>query len=197
MDELSQKSMDFTLRTRSAVLIWAALLLAAPDLQAQQSQNSSYWYAVSVGGAGVRLTCDLCQPAREVGPILAFSAGGYANDNLRVGFEYNHWTYRQETAREKTYTFGIVAHLVPNANRGFYLLGGAGWIGYRAGDFTYDAPKVTVGLGWDIPAFGDWMVGNIVSLDAASFASIRGSEVPVVRGAGISSLRAAVQIRKR
>lgn len=159
--------------------------------------GSSVWYGVTLGGAGTRLTCDLCQPSRDVGPALAVSAGAYGADQLRVGLELSAWTHEQGSVREKLYGLGLVAHLVPDPSRGLYLMGGFGWSGYRAGDLSYDAPRVTVGLGWDVPAFGSWVVGNVVSLDGSAFVPIRNDGETAVRDVGLSSLRFAVQLRKR
>lgn len=158
---------------------------------------SSVWYGLTVGGAGTRLTCDLCQPTRDIGPALTVAAGAYGADELRVGLELSAWTHEQGGVREKLYGLGIVAHLVPDPTRGLYLLGGFGWSGYRAGDLSYDAPRVTVGLGWDVPAFGSWVVGNVVSLDGSAFVPIRNDGETAVRDVGLSSLRFAVQLRKR
>ncbi len=159
--------------------------------------GSSVWYGLTVGGAGTRLTCDLCQPTRDIGPALTVAAGAYGADQLRVGLELSAWTHEQAGVRDKLYGLGIVAHLVPDPSRGLYLLGGFGWSGYRAGDLSYDAPRVTVGLGWDVPAFGSWVVGNVVSLDGSAFVPIRNDGETAVRDVGLSSLRFAVQLRKR
>lgn len=159
--------------------------------------GSSVWYGVTVGGAGMRLTCDLCQASRDIGPALTVSAGAYGAERLRVGLELSAWTHEDGGVREKLYGLGLVAHLVPDPTRGLYLLGGFGWSGYRAGDLSYDAPRVTVGLGWDVPAFGSWVVGNVVSLDGSAFVPIRNDGETAVRDVGLSSLRFAVQLRKR
>lgn len=156
------------------------------------------WYALTVGGAGTRLTCDLCTATRDVGPMFTLSAGIHARPRLRVGIEAGRWSYSgDEEVRERVHTLGLVAHLVPNASRGFYLLGGAGWTGYRAGEFSYDAPRLTVGLGWDVPFSGDWVIGNVIALDAASFAPVRNEDATVMRNVGLSTVRVAVQLQRR
>lgn len=159
--------------------------------------GSSVWYGVTLGGAGTRLTCDLCQPSRDIGPALTVSGGAYGADQLRVGLELSAWTHEDGGVREKLYGLGLVAHLVPDPTRGLYLLGGFGWSGYRAGDLSYDAPRVTVGFGWDVPAFGSWVVGNVVTLDGSAFVPIRNDGETAVRDVGLSSLRFAVQLRRR
>lgn len=189
-----------------AVLAAAALLFFAPiffPLVAQATERKEeprptpVWFGLSVGGAGTRLTCDLCQSSRDVGPALTLSAGVVARPRLRVGIEAGRWTHESDAVRERVLTLGLVAHLVPNAERGLFLLGGAGWSGYRAGEFSYDAPRLTVGIGWDVPFSGDWVVGNLIALDAAAFAPIRNEDVTVMRNVGLSTVRVAVQLQRR
>lgn len=178
-----------------ACAVGLLLLVAAPRAGAQGP--SRLWYELTVGGSGTRLTCDFCAPARDVGAAAALAVGAYAGDRVRVGVELSRWTYRDRDVRERIKGIGVVAHLVPDPKRGLYLLGGAGWSAYSAGEFAYDAPRITVGLGWDIPAFGQWVVGNVVALDAASFGSLRNGGATVVRNVGLSAVRASVQLRRR
>ena len=177
----------------------AALLVSASAAVAQAvpSEASGAWYGVTLGGSGTRLTCDLCAASRDVGPAVTVAAGAYGSESVRVGMELSAWTHEQGGVRENMYGLGLVAHLVPDPRRGLYLLGGFGWSGYRAGDLSYDAPRVTVGLGWDVPAFGRWVVGNVVALDGAAFAGLRNDDETVVGNVGLSSLRFAVQLRRR
>ncbi len=179
----------------SAFLVLAAV--AEAGAQVGGGDPAGAWYGVTVGGSGMRLTCDLCASSRDIGPTVTLAAGAYGASNLRVGVEVSAWTHEQDRVREKMYGLGLVAHLVPDPARGLYLLGGFGWSGYRAGDLSYDAPRVTVGLGWDVPAFGPWVVGNVVSLDGTAFAGLRNGDETVVRNVGLSSLRFAVQLRRR
>ncbi len=176
----------------------AASSAAAPARPgASSATRSPIWYEATLGGSGMRLTCDFCQPARDVGPSATIGLGGYASDRVRVGVELGMWTYGNEEVREHLQSAGVIAHLVPNPRRGLYLIGGFGWSGYRAGEFKYDAPRVTVGAGWDIPAGGKFVVGNVITLDAAAFATLRTDEINVLENVGLSVVRAAVKVRRR
>lgn len=155
------------------------------------------WFSLTAGGAGTRLTCDLCQSARDVGPAFTLAAGVVPSPRLRVGIEAGRWTFEDDDVRERVLTLGLVTHLVPNADRGLFLLGGIGWSGYRAGEFSYDAPRLTVGLGWELPLSGDWMVGNLVALDATAFAPIKNEDVTVMRNVALSTVRVSMQLRRR
>jgi hypothetical protein len=179
----------------------AAAMIGASALGAQEGTavagaRSSVWYEFTVGGARARLTCELCQTAWDLGPAVTAAFGGYAGERVRLGVEVSRWTYRDPGARETLTGLGLVMHLLPSPRRGLYLIGGLGWSGYRAGDFSYDAPRLTLGAGWDIPAFGRWVVGNVVALDASAFAPLRNGDVTVVRQAGHGAVRFAVQVRR-
>ncbi len=155
------------------------------------------WYEVTVGGAGAKLTCDLCTPTRDVGASAALAAGAYASPTLRVGIEISRWTYSEDDVREHLDGVGLVAHLTPDPTKRVFLLGGLGWTSYRAGDFSWSAPRVSVGVGYDLPAFGRWVVGNVIALDGAAFGSLRSEGGTVVRNVGLSSVRVGVQLRRR
>lgn len=193
-------------------LFLAALVvaLAAPPVAEAQARTpapvprppaatapSRLWYELTVGGAGARLTCDLCTPTRDVGAAASVAAGAYASPRVRVGLELSQWTYKENDVREHLGGVGLVAHLVPDPSKKIYLLGGLGWSSYRAGDFTWSAPRVTVGVGYDVPAFGRWVVGNVIALDGAAFGALRSEGNTVLRNVGLSSVRASVQLRWR
>ena len=129
--------------------------------------------------------------------MLTLAGGVQASPRVRVGIEVTHWTYKQESVREKMYGGGLVAQLTPDPTRGLYLQAGLGWSGYRAGEFSYDAPRVTVALGWDVAVFGRFAMGSVVALDAASFAPFKNGDVTVVENVGLSAVRAAIHLRRR
>lgn len=186
-------------------LALVALAVSAPrEVHAQsaaaeqkQPEASTIWFQVALGGATARLVCDICQSDRDVGPSVAVALGAYANANLRIGLEAGRWTYDAPAVRENLHSFGLVAHVAPAGWQRLYWLAGAGWTGYRAGDFSYDAPRLTVGLGWDLPLTGQWVVGNTIAVDAASFAPLRNGDVTVVRNVGLNVLRITTQLRRR
>ncbi len=159
--------------------------------------RSRLWYEFTLGGAGSRLTCDICTAQRDVGAALTAAVGAYASPRVRVGLEVTRWTYLDAGVREHVDGLGVVAHLAPNPQKGLYLLGGAGVTTYRAGEFRYDAPRLSFGAGYDIPAFGKWVVGNVVTMDVAAFGELRSEGVTVLDRVGLSAVRAAVQLRRR
>ena len=194
-------------RWAACALLVAASCAVVPAAQAQRPQpapvraaapaNSPLWAQLTLGGAGARLTCDICTPQRDVGAMLTAALGAYASPRLRIGMEAQHWTYRDAGVREYVNGIGVVVHYAPRPAGGLHLIGGAGASFYRAGEFRYDAPRVTMGLGYDLPAMGRFVVGNVVTMDVAAFGTLKSEGATVIERVGYSSVRAAVQVRRR
>ena len=177
-----------------------AILLAAlaPGLQGQAvSEDRPLLWGFTFGAGGTRLTCDICQPSRDLGPSVDVMVGAYASPDLRVGIEAGGWTHDDDGVRETVYRAGVVSHLVPIRGRGLFLAGGFGWTRYTAEGFSYDAPRVSVGAGWDLPFVPGWVIGNQLMLDAASWGSLKNEDTTVARRVGLSTLRVSVHVRKR
>lgn len=187
---------------RPLALALAATLAASAATAQERSpapaqDRSRFWYEATLGGAGARLSCGICAAQRDLGAAVTGAVGAYASPRLRVGIELSRWTYREADVREHTSGVGVVAHLMPSAGGRLYLLGGAGLSRYRAGEYRYAAPRVTLGAGYDIPAFGQWVVGNVVAVDVAAFGKLRNGDITLVEQVGMTAVRAAVQVRRR
>lgn len=185
-----------------AAVLAASLVagLAPLDLRAQSAaapDRSRLWYEATVGGAGARLSCGICAAQRDVGASVTGAVGAYASPKLRVGLELARWSYRDNGVREHMSGLSMVGHYLPQPDGRLYLLGGAGWTQYRAAEFRYDAPRITLGVGYDLPAFGKFVVGNVVALDLAAFGELRNGDITLVEQVGMSAVRAAVQLRRR
>jgi hypothetical protein len=74
--------------------------VAASDQTAPALGN--FWFRVGLGGAGARLTCDLCETGRDVGPAVDLAIGSSARPDLRVGVEAGGWTHNDDGSRENT-----------------------------------------------------------------------------------------------
>ncbi len=194
-------------RRRFAVLLAATVLAIAPARARAQAApqaapqgapaNAGLWYEVTLGGAGSRLACSICSAHRDLGAVITGALGAYASPTLRVGLELSRWTYRDVGVREMTSGIGLVAHMKPSARSRLYLLGGAGWTSYRASDYTFGAPRASVGVGYDVPLAGAWVAGNVLTMDLAAFGKLRNEGVTVVENVGLSAIRMAVQLRRR
>jgi hypothetical protein len=183
----------------SFLTLTAPLALAAQTGAAVGSdyREDGLWWTAGFGAAGARLTCDLCQTSRDLGPAVDLVVGAVAGPGLRVGVDVGAWTHDDHGVRESVYRAGLLAFAHPRPGSGLHLIGGLGWSGYRAGSFGYDAVRLTVGAGWDLPIVGGWVMGNQVTLDAASFGSLANQGTTVVSGVGLSLLRFGVYVGRR
>jgi hypothetical protein len=176
--------------TPTTLVAQARAAIGAPD------SADHFWMGASVGGAGARLTCDLCDVAREVGPTAEVSFGAWARPDLRVGVDAGGWTHDDAGERETALRAGIVAFLRPNLQRGFYFVSGFGWMRYSAGDFRYNAPRLSLGAGWDHLVGDRYRIGNQVTLDATSFGSLKNEDTAVARNVGFSLVRVSIQVHR-
>lgn len=185
---------------RLVALLWA-LSMPLPSAVAGQVASDptvgGTWWEVSAAAGATRLSCLVCDRAREMGPALGVALGAYANPRLRIGIEGGAWTAGQDDDREHVYRAGLVAQLHPNAGSGLHLIAGFGWSGYRLEEITYDAAHLTLGAGWDLPLTGSWVVGNRFTLDASSHAALKNGGTDIESPVGLSVLRFGVYLRKR
>ncbi len=143
------------------------------------------------------LSCTVCDPERELGPSVGVAFGTYADSRLRVGLEGGLWANDDGEVRESVYRGGIVAQLHPRPDSGLHLVAGLGWSGYRAELITYDAVRLSLGAGWDLPLTEGWVVGNRVMLDAASFGSLQNDVGEVASSVGLSVVTLGLYLRRR
>ena len=192
-------------RNRRRTLCLALLTLALPaDVSGQGVAapgtgflRGDSWWSVTLSVAAARLTCDLCEPSRDVGPSLDVVVGAFAGPHLRVGLEGGVWSHGGEELRESVYRAGVTGQLHPTPGSGLHALAGVGWSGYRAGTFAYDAARLTVGAGWDFPQGDEWVVGGSVTLDAASFGSLANEAEEVAQAVGLSVVRFGIYVRRQ
>jgi hypothetical protein len=111
--------------------------------------------------------------------------------------EVGGWSHDDDGVRESLFRVSTLAQLYPRAGSGFYVQGGLGWAGYRAESFAYDAVNLSLGAGWDLPLAGRWVVGNGVSVDAASFGTLRNEGRAAVREVSLSVVRLTVLLKRR
>lgn len=155
------------------------------------------WYGLGVGRGSAQLSCGICATSRDGGPSVSLAFGSHALPNLRVGVEGSRWQRDTGNGDETILTLGLVAHFVPTAWRGAYLLGGTGWSGYESGPYRYSAPRVSLGIGYDVPMAARMVVGAQLAFDAGWRAPITNSSTAVVDRAGLSVIRLSAQIQRR
>lgn len=182
-----------------AVLTLGLLYLAPISTSSAQELDHSGtkpWWGVGIGAGALHFTCDLCAASRDVGPAAHAVVGAYASSSVLVGLEIGGWSHRDGEIRETAYRAGGVAHFYPKPGSGLHFSSGLGWMGYRAEDFGYNAVRLTVGAGWDLPLSGGWAVGNAIAIDAASFGTLSNEGEAVVRGVGLSIARFTVTLKR-
>ena len=172
-------------------------LVLHTSLSAQETTGTRWWWSASAAVQGTRLTCDLCTTERDFGPALGLGIGAFATPSVRVGLDGSLSTSTEGDVRETVHGVGVVVELHPNRGSGLHLIGGLGWAGYRAGDFAYDAARLRVGVGWDLPLSGSWVVGNRLTYDASSFASLRNDGDPVIDSVGLGTLHFGIYVGMR
>ncbi len=164
------------------------------------------WWEVSASAGGARLTCDICAPERDLGGSVGFGLGTHAANGVRVGLQGGVWSNGGQAIRESLYDLGVEAVVHPKATSGLHVVGGVGWAGYRAGDadpepddeqVRFDAVRLRLGVGWDLPLTSGWTAGNRLTVDAASFGSLRLVDETLARSVGLSVVRFTLFLRHR
>ena len=63
--------------------------------------------------------------------------------------------------------------------------------------FTYDAVRLRLGVGWDLPLSGSWVVGNRLTYDGSSFGSLHSNGTAVQESVGLGTLRFGMYLGRR
>lgn len=185
--------------TAAAQIVSACLVTAALSAgpAAPVAGQSGPWWEVVAGAGALRFTCDLCADDRDVGRSFHVAGGAYATRNVPLGIEAGWWSHDDDGIGERVYQVGGVGHLYPRPGSGLHLVGGLGWVGYRAGDFAYDSVNLSVGAGWDLTLTEHWVAGSRIRLDAASFGTLRDGDHAVVGDVSVSLVRLALLLKRR
>lgn len=184
---------------RALAFLGALVTLLVPSAATSQTPYvaGGMWWEVGAAAGGARLSCPVCDPARGLGPALNAAIGAYASPRLRLGLDGGAWSNEDGGDRENVYRAGLVTQLHPNPNSGLHLIAGLGWSGYRADGFTYDGVRLSLGAGWDLPLTASWAVGNRVTLDASSWASLKNDGTVAAPSVGLSVVEFGIYLRKR
>jgi Outer membrane protein beta-barrel domain len=160
------------MHNRPAMFLALAALIVAPPLRAQSSDNSGLSVAVGAGAAWVRVSCDVCQTTRDLGPSAFVRVGKMLRPGVRVAGEVTAWTHEVADERENLGAAMAVLYLHPNDGP-LYVKAGVGYVGYRAGDdIAMNAAGMQVGAGYEL-RLGSVALNNYVNLIGSSFASLK------------------------
>lgn len=155
-----------------------ATLVFAPGLQAQQGGGGTgssaatpgaISWSVGGGSGSTEVDCDICPDGSDSGLALHVGVRATAHEKFDVGLEVGRWSGEDSKSSTR-----IDARTVfrPLSGLGFNVIGGAGWIGYSAGEIDFSALTVSVGAGWDVPVTNRWRVGARVLTDLASYGTV-------------------------
>lgn len=174
----------------------AALCLAPSTASAQQA--SGPWWELGVGAGWVRFTCDVCDAERDAGPVVRLAFGSVASERTVIGIEGTGWTHQDEEddVRQKLFSVMGLGILRPSAS-GLSLTGGAGWVGWRAEDFSYNALGLKVGAGYTFDLGESVRVDNAIALTASSFGSLQNDGEVAEEDVSLSFLTFTVSVTAR
>jgi hypothetical protein len=184
------------MRNRPAVpLALAALVLAAP-LHAQSSSNHNLSVTFGLGAAWGRVSCDVCQTARDLGPSGFLRVSKALRPSVRVGGELTAWTHEVEDVREYLGAAMGLLYLYPNDGP-LYAKAGVGYVGYRAGDdISMNALGMQVGAGYELQ-LGSLALTNYLNLIGSSFASLKNESTTIADDVGSTLIQIGVGITLR
>jgi hypothetical protein len=168
-----------------------------PTVEGEEIRPATFWWDVAGGLAGLQVSCDFCQSNVDGGPAIDLSGGVYASRRVALGLAFSGWTRSEGDVRETLYRAGIMARFEPRRARGIHLIGGAGWSFWGAEDFGYNAPHLTLGMGYSIPVSSSWALGLRGVLDVAPHGTLANGDTPVAEGTRMSTGRMVLFFRSR
>jgi hypothetical protein len=172
-----------------------ALMLAAP-LRAQSSTNRNLSVAAGLGAAWVRVSCDVCQTSRDLGPSGFLRIGKSLRSGVKVAGEITVWTHEVEDERENLGAAMGVLMLHPNDGP-LYVKAGVGYVGYRAGeDIAMNAVGMQVGAGYEL-RLGTLALNNYVNLVGSSFGSLKNESTTIADDVGVTLIQLGVGLTLR
>ena len=183
------------IRTVATVMALAALALAAP-VRAQSSNDGGVWLGAGVGAGWVRVSCDVCQTSRDLGPSAFVRIGTSINPILRVAGEATAWTHEAEDVRENLGAAMAVLYLHPNQGA-LYFKAGLGYLGYRAGDdIALNAAGMQLGAGYEL-RLGELALNNYLNLLSSSFGTLKNESTAIAEDVSTTLLQFGVGLTLR
>ncbi len=181
-------------RTQAAMVAAALLGLSVP-LQAQNN-NGGISIAVGAGAGWARVSCDICQTARDLGPSAFVRVGTLIRPGLLVAGEATVWTHEVEDARENLGALMAVLYVHPNQGP-LYVKGGLGYAGYRAGeDLALNSVGLQVGAGYELRLAG-FAVNNFVNLISSSLGNLKNENITIAEDVSTTLLQFGVGLTLR
>ena len=182
------------LRSAKIVGLTAALCMVPAVLHAQE--NSGFSIAAGVGAGWGRVSCDVCQTNRDLGPTAFVRAGTSVRPGVRVAGEATIWTHEVEDERENMGAAMAVLYLHPRSGA-LYVKSGLGYVGYRAGEsIAMNAVGLQLGAGYDVRLAG-LAITNYLNLIGSSFGSLKNGTATIAEDVSITLLQFGVGLTLR
>jgi hypothetical protein len=175
-------------------LVSVALACAAPA-QAQRA-GDGVWLSAGAGAGWGRVSCDICQTSRDVGPSGYARIGTTIRPGLRVAAEGTAWTHQVEDERENLGALMAVLYVQP-PDGPLFLKGGLGYIAYRAGeDIAMNTAGLQVGGGFEFQ-LGGFALNNYVNLIGSSFGNLKNGSDTIANDVSTTLLQFGVGFTMR
>ena len=182
-------------RSGLAALVAVIVLLAAVPLHAQNN-TSGLWLGAGVGAGWGRVSCDVCQTSRDLGPTAFVRVGTSVRPGVRVAGEATVWTHEVEDERENMGAAMAVLYLHPRQGP-LYVKGGLGYVGYRAGEaISMNAIGLQLGAGYEL-RLGSLALNNYVNLIGSSFGSLKNDDTTIAEDVSTTLLQFGVGLTLR
>jgi hypothetical protein len=186
------------MRNRStAVLLAIFVFMPLTSLHAQSSASASgISVTAGAGGAWVRVSCDVCQTARDLGPSAFVRVGKAMHAGVRVAAELTAWTHEVEDERENLGAAMAVLQIYPNDSP-LYLKAGLGYLGYRAGEaIALNTVGMQLGAGYEL-RLGGLALSNQLTLMGSAFGSLKSEGTTIADDVGTTLLQIGVGLTVR
>jgi|SRR5687767_12705275 len=169
-----------------SALLLSALFCVTASLNAQE-------ISFGVGAGWGRVSCDVCQTSRDLGPTAYVRFARVLNPSVRVGGEATAWTHEVEDERENLAAVMAVLTLQP-PRRPLFVKAGVGYVGYRAGeDISLNSIGMQVGGGYEL-RLGGLAISNYVNVISSSFGSLKNESTTIANDVSTTLLQLGVGV---
>ncbi len=177
-------------------MLVVAALLTSTSLSAQTTSDAGLSFAFGAGAGWGRVSCDVCQTARDLGPTAFVRVGSTVRPGMRVGGEVTFWTHEVEDERENMGSAMAVLYLHPRQGP-LYVKGGVGYVGYRAGDdISLNSAGMQLGAGYEL-RLGGLALNNYANLISSGFGRLKNDGTTIAEDVSTTLLQLGVGLTIR
>jgi len=157
----------------------ASLVLPSALLAQHRQTRRGFTISFGVGSGSARFDCDGCSPDRTSAPSGYIRIGGAVRRDLIIAGQIDAWTKEEGDATLSAGTVTATVQWYPQAEGGFYVLGGLGWGSINATIDTFGGTLsndqngfgYNIGTGYDIRLTRNFSLSPFASYFYASTGS--------------------------